>query len=201
MPDPETYLVERAWSQHRPDLISSGLLPRLTGSAHSAQAKKVGELMPLYFCADDEFSAMMAAFIKKQNRAAQPGGIPENWMTAIHIMEMRKLDLDLTEAIVEGLKSTGATYYGGSEFAHIIAYATQLQKAKKTEAVKSLFTKIAAFALGPKEKRAEMIAKNYNPNSYSSNSPNGRIMQWIRLLRACMAIRGTDLCCGGKLHP
>ena len=183
MPDPETYLLERAWENKNPASVTNELLPRLKGTGRAAQAKKIEDAMPLYFCTEQEFAGVVPAYVKKQSRALQQGGLSWPWLTVLRVMDLRSLKSDLTDTILESLKAAGSGYFNGNEFTPLYTYAARLRKEGDVEGLRRLFSRMAEQALGPKEKRAEMIAKNYNPSSYSANTPNGMIMVWLQFLR------------------
>ena len=185
MPEPEEWLLERAWEQKQPERITADLLPRLR-AAKPQLARELEELIPLYFCADGEFPAAAVEFVKKRQKALAPGMPRLHWRTVFHVADLRKLDTDLSDVLVEGLRKDGGMNYGGAEQWHVMEHARRLLESKGPEALEKFFADVAAVFLGPPDKREEHFRRHYNPNSWTSGSPNALIMQWLNLMRQCL---------------
>jgi tetratricopeptide (TPR) repeat protein len=181
-PDPEEWLLERAWKENKPEKITAELLPKLR-SGRSRLARDLEEMMPLYFCSETDFPKAALEFAGKRQKSAQPGQPQYHWLTVFHVADLRKLDADFAPLILDGLRQNSGNFYGGQEFWHVMQFARRLLDRSGPEATDSFFREVAAAFLGPIEKRPEFLAKNYNPRSYSSGSPNARIMQWLNLMR------------------
>ena len=185
MPEPEEWLLERAWEQKQPERITADLLPRLR-AAKPQLARDFEELVPLYFCADAEFPAAAAEFIRKRQKASAPGMPRLHWRTVFHVADLRKLDADLSDLLVEGLRKDAGVNYGGAEHWHVMEHARRLLDTKGAEAVDRFFAAVAAVFLGPPDKREEHFRRHFNPNSWTSGSPNALIMQWLNVMRQCL---------------
>ncbi|MFN5960270.1 MAG: tetratricopeptide repeat protein, partial [Verrucomicrobiota bacterium] len=181
-PDPEEWLLERAWKENKPEKITADLLPKLR-TGRSRLARDLEEMMPLYFCSADDFPKAAIDFAGKRQKGSQPGQPQFHWLTVFHVADLRSLDADFAPLILAGLRQNSGNFYGGQEFWHVMQFARRILDRSGPEATNDFFREIAAIFLGPADKRKEFLAKNYNPRSYTSGSPNARIMQWLNLMR------------------
>ena len=181
-PDPEEWLLERAWKENKPEKITADLLPKLR-TGRSRLARDLEEMMPLYFCSADDFPKAALEFAGKRQKASQPGQPQFHWLTVFHVADLRSLDADFAPLILAGLRQNSGNFYGGQEFWHVMQFAKRLLDRSGPEATDAFFREVAAIFLGPADKRKEFLTKNYNPRSFSSGSPNARIMQWLNLMR------------------
>jgi len=181
-PEPEEWLLERAWKENQPEKITADLLPKLR-TGRSRLARDLEEMMPLYFCSAEDFPKAALEFAGKRQKASQPGQPQFHWLTVFHVADLRKLDADFAPLILDGLRQNSGSFYGGQEFWHVMQFAKRLLDRSGPEATNAFFRDVAAAFLGPIDKRKDFLTKNYNPRSYSSGSPNARIMQWLNLMR------------------
>jgi tetratricopeptide (TPR) repeat protein len=181
---PEEYLVLQAWRSGDWSRIDQEWMPKTKEGVGRQKLKTLERLVKLYRCPTEEFLATAKEAVKESAAAMQPGMPMTNdglnmvvdvWGDRMLTVEIQPLILDAMRRNASGMGNPSMGTVPSRYFEILIAKGQQKQ-------AQDLLEELAVIYLGPTEKRAEFIKKNYNRNSMTVGSPNAKIQAYFSIL-------------------
>ena len=160
------------------DYIRDELIPLLTKSGRRNDAAGMESYLKLLSVEPDKFLETAAAFSKTRARFNPMG---DESRRIFEVWKDRELDVDISSIMSSQITQQLRTnnYYRPTGV--LQEYVTELLKRNGT--IKPFMKQISEAFLGPKAGQAAFIAKHYDQNQRSSNTPNARIHAYRNLLQ------------------
>jgi hypothetical protein len=162
---PEEYLAGQAWRAGDWRHIESELAPKLKEGRNRQASQSLERLMKLYRCGSDEFLTLAKSVIK-DSAAAMPMTAPtgSGLATVVDVWADRGLAVDLQPLILDTVRRN-TTDMQTMRSSFPVRYLESLVAQGDRKRAEDTFDQVTTIYLGPAEKRAEFIRKNYQPNN------------------------------------
>ncbi|MEN6558807.1 MAG: tetratricopeptide repeat protein, partial [Thermoguttaceae bacterium] len=182
--EPEDFLVAQAWQSNDWRSIDEVLLPKLAGGRGATVRKKITRLMQLYRCPADEFLTL-ATQVAKEPATAMPGMMPNDsgLETVVDVWADRKLStVDLEPMIFEAMRRNPTSPYQPMQTTFPSRYLATLADRGETKKAEAVVEHLTTVYLGPAEKRAEFVQKNFQRNQITPGTANAKIYTFGQIL-------------------
>jgi tetratricopeptide (TPR) repeat protein len=171
---PGEWLLRRALERNTATTLNESVIPRLR-EAGLPGAEELATAVKLHTCTDAEFPAL-ARKLAEQGRAGEEPHATLRLAAAV--MRRRALDADLASLILEPLPAAWERNSQGNLSYAVTDYAVALKQRHGFKAQAEFLRKVSETALGPADRRAELIKSEYKPNSWGGDGFNTRVHYW-----------------------
>ena len=189
---PGEYLVRYCWATDDWSSLDKEVLPGLE-KARGDLAGQVKHYRKLFECPPDEFADAANSYVRRKGPAQYGMNHARAELKAFEVWRDRDLKIDIESIMIGFIKQNQQNPNGMPTF--VLEYAELLAgdstDERGTERVIAWFEKLAEHYLGPREKRADFIAKNYQRNQIQWGTPNAAIHGFSNMLS--QAIRKASL--------
>ncbi len=190
---PEEFLVRHAWNTQDARLIPEIVLPSIRKADRPVRTKQIELLHSLFVCDETAFLDKAAAYIAGCRPPGRAYAISQfdgpALSMVVEIWKDRKLQVDLQPLIVakvrEAIRRDPSS--GLDDVSYPTSYAVALVENGQADKVPDFLDAVAEICLGPKDKRAALIEKHFDPQRYSySGSAASRFMAFVSLTQSLL---------------
>ncbi|MCA9238560.1 MAG: hypothetical protein KDA37_00095 [Planctomycetales bacterium] len=189
---PEEYFVRACWEAGDLAPVKEEVLAHLQKTRRTDSLALVQGYYELYTCSSDEFLEAAGRFIRENASLSVVGmQLPYTEMVVHQVWEDRGLDISVDSLMLTSLKDWMNNPTGSSPPPYLLAYLKSLVKREGTQEAADWLEQIATVMVGPLDKRSERIAAHYQPNTWSTGTPNAAMHQFASFVN--LAARNSDL--------
>ncbi len=185
---PAEYLVQQAGKAGNLDFVRNELIPLLKKSGRGNDALAMEAYLKLLSIEPGKFVESASAYVKSRARVNPYG---DESRRIFEVWKDRKLDVDISSVMTGQIEQQlrSSNYYQQSGV--LQEYAAELLMRKGT--IEPFMDLVSEAFLGPKAGQSAFIAKHYNRNQVSGNTPNSRIHAYRNLLQQMVQKQGIVL--------
>ncbi|MEX0885620.1 MAG: tetratricopeptide repeat protein [Phycisphaeraceae bacterium] len=179
---PEGFLVRHAWRSGDRTLIDERILPGLREAGDRPRAERVERFAALYFADEPAFLEAAEAHVAADARATMMMGFDDGVaMTAVvEAWQARQLDVDIVPLAVEQIEAQARNMGWWNAPPYMDALLNAVEQRDGVAGVRRVYEALATALIGPRDQRAELAERHFNPRQGSPSAVGQRIQGFVQ---------------------